>query len=229
MLPEGFIYIDEVHPKIQCDARYSTELNFLGEIADGYHVNRIAMTKELAEALSKVQERVARDGFGLVLYDAYRPQKAVDHFTRWAKSPEDNEEAKKTFYPSIDKSKAFELGYIAERSAHSRGSTADLSLIESSKKLLPTSDVKKIPRELPDGREFVFLDDGTIDMGSHFDLLDRGSWHEDSLFSGEILERRIYLQKIMLESGFDDYRKEWWHYVLKNEPFPDEYFNFDVK
>lgn len=227
MLPKNFVYIDEVTTDIQFDARYFTDLNFLGEVVDGYHVNRIVMTEHLAEALCKIQEIVSRDGFSLVLYDAYRPQKAVDHFVRWTES-EEKPEVKKAFYPTIDKSKAFELGYMSKRSAHSRGSTVDLSLIESSKKLLPTSEVKKIERELPDGRIFTFLDDNSIDMGSHFDLLDRASWHQDSLFSGEILELRTYLRRIMMENGFDDYRKEWWHYVLINEPFSNEYFNFDV-
>lgn len=228
MLPKDFVHIDDMNPDIQSDARYSTDLNFLGEVVDGYLTNRIIMTKELARALGKIQDIVSRDGFNLVLYDAYRPQKAVDHFVRWASTPQDNEAVKKAFYPTIDKSKAFELGYMSKRSAHSRGSTVDLSLIEASKKLLPTSEVKRIERELPDGRIFTFLDDNSVDMGSHFDLLDRASWHEDSLFSGEVLELRTYLRKIMMENGFDDYRKEWWHYVLINEPFPNEYFNFDV-
>lgn len=229
MLPKDFVYIDEVNKDIQFDARYSSSLNFVGEVVDGYEANRIVMTKQLAQALGEIQNIVSKDGFNLVLYDSYRPQRAVDHFARWAElSGEGDELIKKAFYPSINRSNAFELGYISKRSAHSRGSTVDLSLIESNKKLLPTNEVKKIERTLPDGREFIYLDDNSLDMGSHFDLLDRASWHQDSLFFGEILEKRQYLQKIMLENGFDDYRKEWWHYVLINEPFRDEYFNFHV-
>ena len=119
--------------------------------------------------------------------------------------------------------------YISNRSAHSRGSTVDLTLIDKRSELKAHHEVIPIERELPDGRIIHFLDDGTIDMGSHFDLFDKASWHEDSLFSGEFLEKRTYLQNIMKENGFDDYRKEWWHYCLLDEPFPETRFDFDIR
>ena len=182
-----------------------------------------------AESIAKVQEKVAKDGFNLVIYDTYRPIKAVESFVDWAGNSSNDADAKRDFYPYIDRSKSLEKGYMSNRSAHSRGSTVDLTLIEKSTILKPHHEIAPIERELPDGRIFHFLDDGTLDMGSHFDLFDKASWLKDSLFSGEFLERRQYIQNIMKEHGFDDYRKEWWHYCLDNEPYPETRFDFDVR
>jgi len=228
MLPLEFVYIDQVHPDIRFDIRYFSKLNFTGEIIDGYCVNRSIMTKAAANAIAKVQEIVAKNGLDLVIYDSYRPIKAVEHFFRWSQSASDDSNVKENFYPHIQKSNAFELGYIGRQSSHSRGSTIDLSLIEKSSALKAHKDITPSKRLLPDGRIIHFLDDGTLDMGSHFDLFDKASWHQDSIFSGEYLERRTFLRKIMMENGFDDYRKEWWHYCLIDEPFPDKRFDFDV-
>lgn len=229
MLPNDFTYLDETHPDIITDLRYFSKLNFTGNIVPGYYANRAIMTKKSALAISEVQEKVSRDGFNLVIYDTYRPIKAVESFIDWAKTSSNDEDSKRDFYPYVDRSKSFESGYISSKSAHSRGSTIDLTLIEKTNALKNHHQIIPEERELPDGRRFHFLDDGTIDMGSHFDLFDKASWHEDSLFSGEILERRIYLQNIMKENGFDDYRKEWWHYCLLDEPYPETRFDFDIK
>ncbi|MGV2432484.1 MAG UNVERIFIED_CONTAM: M15 family metallopeptidase [Rickettsiaceae bacterium] len=228
MLPEGFVYIDDIDPSIKYDIRYATTQNFLGEIVSGYKVNRAIGTLELANALSNIQKLVSKDGYSLLIYDTYRPVKAVEHFGIWASS-DSVIDVKSSYYPYIDKSKSFELGYIGHRSAHSRGSTVDLTLIRKDSVLRKADEVIKTKRILPDGKEITFIDDGSLDMGSHFDLFDKASWHEDSIFSGEFLERRLYLRNIMLNNGFDDYRKEWWHYSLLNEPYPDTRFNFDVK
>lgn len=229
MLADEFTYLEQTHPDIITELRYFSKLNFTGDFVPGYFANKAIMTKIAAEALSKVQERVAKDGFNLVIYDTYRPIKAVESFVNWAETTSDDADAKRDFYPYVERSKSFESGYISSRSAHSRGSTVDLSLIEKSSILKTHHEIIPIERELPDGRLFHFLDDGTLDMGSHFDLFDKASWHEDSLFSGEILERRTYLQNIMKENGFDDYRKEWWHYCLLDEPFPETRFDFDIR
>lgn len=229
MLPNDFTYLDRVHSDIITDLRYFSKLNFTGDFVPGYYANKAIMTVRAAEAIAKVQDKVAEDGFNLVIYDTYRPIKAVESFVDWASTTSDDAEVKRDFYPYIDRSKSFESGYISNKSAHSRGSTVDLTLIEKSSNLKAHNEIESIERELPDGRIFHFLDDGTLDMGSHFDMFDKASWHEDSLFSGELLERRTYLQNIMKEHGFDDYRKEWWHYCLLDEPFPEERFDFDVR
>lgn len=228
MLPNDFTYLDKVHPDIITDLRYFSKLNFTGNIVPGYFANRAIMTIKAANAIAEVQEKVSKDGFNLVIYDTYRPIKAVESFVDWASSKSDDSVAKRNFYPYIERSKSFESGYISNKSAHSRGSTVDLTLIEKSKALKQHHEITPVERELPDGRIFHFLDDGTLDMGSHFDMFDKASWHQDSLFSGEFLERRIYLQNMMKEHGFDDYRKEWWHYCLLDEPYPEERFDFDV-
>jgi D-alanyl-D-alanine dipeptidase len=227
MLPEKFVYLDEVDNSILHDMRYASNLNFVGEAIEGYKTNRAVMTIDLAEALSNIQKQISKDGFSLVIYDAYRPIKAVEHFVKWSSS--DNViDVKSIFYPHIDKSRSFELGYVSGKSAHSRGSTVDLTIIEKSSKLMSHSEIIRTTRKLSDGRDILFLDDGTVDMGSHFDLFDEASWHRPSLFTGDYLKRRQYLQNIMISNGFIDYSKEWWHYSLSNEPFPNTRFDFDI-
>ena len=229
MLPENFVYIDQIDNSILCDLRYASNFNFMGELVDGYKINRAVMTLDLANQLAKIQKIITNDGYSLVIYDAYRPIKAVQHFVKWAASPNVVQEVKDDFYPYIDKSKSFELGYISDKSAHSRGSTVDLTIIEKSSTLRSHNMVIKNSRILSDGREFTFIDDGTLDMGSHFDLFDQASWHRPSLFSGVFLQRREYLRNIMINNGFEDYSKEWWHYRLKAETFPTTSFNFDIR
>lgn len=224
----SFVYLDEIDSTILYDIRYAGTLNFVGEIIDGYQINRPTMTKELAYALRDIQKIVDKDGFSLVIYDAYRPQKAVNHFARWSEN-EQVQTMKAEYYPFTDKSKSFELGYLAKRSAHTRGSTVDLSLIEKGKKLLPSNEIIRTSRILKDKREIMFLDDGTLDMGSHFDLFDEVSGHNNEYIEEKYKARRKYLRDVMLHNGFDDYRKEWWHYSLINEPFPDSWFDFDIK
>ena len=228
MLPELFTYLDHIDNTILYDIRYAGSMNFVGKIIDGYNTNRPIMTLHLARALSNIQKIVNKDGFSLVIYDAYRPQKAVDHFGRWSEEAY-NQGMKTKFYPYIDKANAFELGFIAKRSAHSRGSTVDLTLIESSKILKKTHEIEYTTRFLKDGREILFLDDGTLDMGSHFDLFDEASFHKNDLLDEVYMSRRKYLRDVMMSNGFDDYRKEWWHYCLLDEPFPETSFNFDIR
>ena len=228
MMNESFTYLDQIDNSILYDIRYAGKLNFVGSVIDGYHVNRPVMTKVLAHRLSEIQKIVNKDGLSLVIYDAYRPQKAIDHFSRLSEDAQD-QETKTRFYPHIDKSKSFELGFIGKRSAHSRGSTVDLTLIEKGKKLAPTDEVAVKHRSLKDGRKTIFLDDGTVDMGSHFDLFDEASFHQNDLIDNKYMANRKYLRDIMMKNGFDDYRKEWWHYSLLEEPFPNTWFNFDVR
>ncbi|MFI5332971.1 MAG: M15 family metallopeptidase [Candidatus Babeliales bacterium] len=226
---KGFVYLHEIDPTIKTSLRYNSNENFVGTVVDGYKKNVVIMTKQAAQALKKVQEEVKKDGYSLVVYDAYRPQQAVDHFMRWSKDVKD--QAKKDYYyPRIDKARVFELGYVAERSGHSRGSTVDLTLIKNGQSV---HDIKTTQRTLLDNFSITYLDDGTVDMGSSFDLFDVASHYENNLIAQEYKARRTYLKNIMEKHGFKNYSEEWWHFTLKNEPFPanqdSSYFNFPVE
>ncbi len=161
----------------------------------------------------------------MVIYDAFRPQKAVNHFARWSESSEINEDMKEYFFPYVDHDKAFDLGYIAKKSGHSRGSTIDVSIIKHDDKL---HEIEYVTRILNDGREFTFINDNTVDMGSHFDLFDEASWSLSTLVPEEAQINRKLLIDTMAEVGFVNYDKEWWHFTLENEPFIDTYFDFEI-
>lgn len=227
----GFVYLDEIAPDIEVSLRYATDENFVGKPVDGYQAgfNRAIMTKETAQALAAVQKAVNKEGFSLVVYDATRPQKAVDHFMRWSIEISDQEK-KKEYYPHIHKKDVFKLGYIAEKSGHSRGSTVDVTIIELDKEIHP---IRTAERLLLDGRIITYLDDGTLDMGSSFDLFDEASHHENNLLGQQYKDRRMYLRKQMEKAGFEPCAKEWWHYTLKNERFArtkkSSYHNFDIR
>ncbi len=226
---KGFVYLNEVDHTIEISPRYCSEENFLGKVVDGYKKPVIMLTRQAAEALKKVQEEVKKDGYCLVVYDAYRPQKAVGNFVRWAGDVEDQQK-KKQYSPRIDKAKVFELGYISKRSSHSRGSCVDLTLIKDGQVLHAIQEKK---RTLLDNFTFTFLDDGTVDMGSHFDLADPASHYENDLIADNYKKIRIYLKNKMEVHGFRSYSKEWWHFTLKNEPYSaseySSYFDFDVE
>lgn len=224
-LAPGFVRLRESCPTIIEDIRYFTDNNFVGTQVDGYRANCAIVTKQAAGFLNLAQEDFAQAGFSLVIYEAYRPQQATDHFVRWA---QDGKEGgmQRLYYPRLDKSTLFDAGYISSRSAHTRGAAVDVSLIPLGQTLKACTEVK---RKLKDGTEFVYLDDGTVDMGGHFDLLDEVSWHDSSLVTDKQGEMRDLLRSVMEKRGFKMYRKEWWHYSLADEPFPNTYFDFEVK
>ena len=144
-------------------------------------------------------------GLGLKIFDAYRPQRAVDHFVRWAKDIGEVR-MKKEFYPNVDKGNLFKEDYIAEKSGHSRGSTVDLTVIGL--------DAKSGEAEL--------------DMGTAFDYFGPQSWPESPVVSAGQRAHRMLLQKLMEKHGFKPYPKEWWHFTLSREPYPDTYFDFPI-
>ena len=202
MLEKGFVYLDEAVPGVLWDAKYAGEDNFVGEPVDGYCVNRVVGTKELAEALMRAQETARQAGCRLLLWDAYRPQRAVDHFIRFCAAPETGKTREK-HYPNVDKAQLIPMGYIAERSGHSRGSTIDLTLTDG--------------------------DGNPLDMGGIFDFMDERSHHGCPHITQRQAENRMLLRSIMLGCGFADYKNEWWHYRLKDEPYPDTYFDFMIE
>ncbi|MBM3886841.1 M15 family metallopeptidase, partial [Candidatus Dependentiae bacterium] len=210
---------------IQTSIRYFSSENFVGSSIDGYKTSRIIMTKPTAEALSKVQKELLSEGYSLVVYDAYRPQKAVNHFVRWGNNEADIK-MKAQYYPNVDKKAVFDLGYVATKSGHSRGSTVDLTIIRVGEKLkIPTFQL----RSFETAQAIPFLDDGTVDMGSSFDLFDEASHHESTKIPEKYHTWRRYLRKKMEKYGFKIYQDEWWHYTLINEPFPATYFDFDIE
>jgi D-alanyl-D-alanine dipeptidase len=202
-LPKGFVYLDEVIPRAQYDIRYYSDYNFIGTRVDGYKAPVAIMTSPAAKALKAVNDDLERRGFSLKIFDAYRPQKAVNHFKRWSKDITDTK-MKKTFYPQVDKRNLFKLGYLASKSGHSRGSTVDLTMVDN-----------KTGKEL--------------DMGGSFDFLGDISTHGTKLITAKQTANRNLLKNTMMKHGFKPYSKEWWHYTLQHEPFPSTYFDFDVE
>jgi len=227
---KGFVYLHEVDPSIQISLRYYSNENFLGRRVKAYNKPVLMMTRQAAQALKRVQAELKKDGYELVIYDAYRPQDAVDNFMVW--SLDINDQVKKEqYYPRVDKAKVFELGYVAERSGHSRGSTVDLTIIKKGEKV---HDVVERKRVLLDGFIISYLDDGTVDMGSSFDLFDVASHHENNVIPEEYKKMRAYLKEKMVKHGFNPYSEEWWHFTLKDEPYPSSrgdssYFNFSIE
>lgn len=201
-VPEGFVNVQELIPSVQLDIRYYSDNNFVGRPITGYHAPTAILTMEAARALSAVSTDLARDGYALKIFDAYRPQKAVHDFIQWANEPGESR-MKNDYYPHVDKKDLFRLGYIAKKSGHSRGSTVDLTLVD-----------KKTGRE--------------VDMGSSFDYLDPISAHGSPAITPRQTTNRELLRTAMAKHGFKSYSREWWHYTLINEPYPDRYFDFDL-
>ena len=199
---DGFVYLKDIDSSIIVDLKYYSTENFTGKRVDGYHSNSAILTKESATALSNVQDDLEKLGYSLILYDAYRPQSAVDFFVKWSKKINDTS-YKDIYYPNIKKSDLFELGYIAYKSGHSRGSTVDVSLLEIST-------------------------NKEIDMGTVFDYFGIESHTFFNGISEKQKSNRLILYEVMSKNGFKNYSKEWWHYTLENEPF-QKYFDFLVK
>ncbi|MGI5454390.1 D-Ala-D-Ala dipeptidase VanX [Streptomyces sp. CA-249302] len=199
---DDFVFLDEFIPGVRWDAKYATWDNFTGKPVDGYLVNRIVGTKALCAALKKAREEAASLGFGLLLWDGYRPQSAVDCFLRWSRQPEDGR-TKRRHYPNIDRAEMFEGGYVADRSGHSRGSTVDLTLYH-----LTTGELAL--------------------MGGDHDLMDPVSHHGAEGIAQVEARNRGRLRSVMEASGFRPYENEWWHYTLDDEPYPDTYFDFPI-
>lgn len=202
MLERNFVFLDEVLPGVRWDAKYATWDNFTGRPVDGYGLNRIVGTRELGSALQKAQNLAKKQGYGLLLWDGYRPQRAVDCFLHWASLPE-NDLTKKRYYPNIRRAEMVAKGYVASQSSHSRGGAVDLTIYRLDTGLL-------------------------VPMGGDFDLMDVLSHHGASGLTETETNNRKRLRHIMECSGFEAYCNEWWHYVLVDEPYPDTYFDFCI-
>jgi D-alanyl-D-alanine dipeptidase len=225
-IPDGFVEIIEVIPDIIFDLRYLTNHNFLGTHVDGYNSEKCYITKAAADSLSKVQSELRKFNLSLKIYDAYRPQQAVDHFVRWAKDLSDTL-TKKEFYPTIDKSRLFVDGYIAEKSGHSRGSTVDLTIVPIPLTNQPEFEIDNQCECYKSIQER--FKDNSIDMGTNFDCFNELSHTENPNLSIQQRSNRLLLKSLMNKYGFKNLAEEWWHFTLRNEPFPDTYFDFTIE
>ena len=225
-IPEGFVEIRHVIPDIILDLRYLSNHNFLGVPVDGYKSEKCYITKTAADSLSKVQAELKKFNLSLKVYDAYRPQRAVNHFVRWAKDLSDTL-TKKEFYPTLDKSSLFVDGFIAEKSGHSRGSTVDLTIVPIPVSAQPEFDINN-QCECFESTEKRFKDN-TIDMGTGFDCFNVLSHTENTNVSVEQRVNRLLLKSLMDKYGFKNLAEEWWHFTLRNEPYPKTYFDFIIE
>lgn len=203
-MPAKFIDAASVVDGLAVDMRYFGADNFVGARIDGYQAPRCLLAGPAAAALAAVQRQLAGRGLGLKVFDCYRPVRAVAHFMRWARDTADVAR-KADYFPHIDKRDLFRLGYIAERSGHSRGSTVDLTLVWRT------------------GGQ------GDPDMGTPFDFFSPKSRPADVSVGKTARGNRMLLAAAMIRSGFRPYDKEWWHFTLENEPFPSSYFDFPVR
>ena len=215
----AFVVLTDVVPDVILEIRYYSTYNFVGARVDGYEQPLAMMTKVAADSLHAVSDELMAHGYRVKIYDAYRPQRAVDHFVRWAADLGDTV-TRMAFYPYVDKSELFDKGYICARSGHTRGSTVDLTLVDAIS-----------------GKE--------LDMGGVFDWFgieshpnycgnpDTGEYNaEEGVAKGlteEQFRNRMLLRNAMVRHGFKTIDEEWWHFTLRDEPFPDTYFNFPVK
>jgi D-alanyl-D-alanine dipeptidase len=200
-IPDGFVYINDIDSSIKIELRYSTLNNFTGKIIDGYKSNNAIISIQAAKALSQVQTDLLTRNLSLKIFDAYRPQMAVNYFINWSEDLSDTIN-KSLYYPKIEKSQLFPLGFIAEKSGHSRGSTVDLTII----------DIKT---------------NNELDMGTPYDFFGAESATNFINITDKQKSNRLLLLETMTRNGFENYSKEWWHYTLKEEPFND-YFNFII-
>ena len=200
--PSGFVVLADYVPHIVQEIRYYSTYNFIGERIDGYEELCALLTKEAARALKSVSNEMIVHGYRLKIFDAYRPACAVKHFVLWGIEDQDIR-MKPYFYPDLQKQELFEQGYIAKKSSHGRGSTVDLTLLDMST-----------------GKE--------LDMGSPFDLFSVVSHPDYKGITEQQYENRMMLQRAMVRNGFEPIDCEWWHFTLKDEPYPDTYFEFPV-
>jgi D-alanyl-D-alanine dipeptidase len=200
--PTAFVDASTVVPGLIVEMRYAGAHNFVGRPIDGYEAPRCLLSQAAAAALAEVARDLAPRGLHIKVFDCYRPTRAVANFVRWARDLKDTA-GKAEFYPDVDKRTLFRDGYIASQSGHSRGSTIDMSLAND------------------DGHE--------LDLGTPFDFFSPKSWPADPTVTPEQHANRMLLAAAMRRHGFRPYDREWWHFTLRGEPFPDTYFDFPVK
>ncbi|MFQ6392576.1 M15 family metallopeptidase [Nocardia sp. KC 131] len=224
---ESFVSITDVDPTIIVEARYFGQHNFLGTRVTGYEAPKCLLTEQAAAALAQVQQELRPMNLALKTYDCYRPQRAVDHFVAWARDLGDVK-MKAEFYPAVDKANLFRDGYIAEKSGHSRGSTLDLAIVA-----LPAAEPEQY-REGDPLRECALptdqrFHDNILDFGTGYDCFDPAAHTASPAVGGTQRAMRTLLANLMDEHGFKNLPEEWWHFTLRDEPFPQTYFDFPIR
>ena len=202
-LPDGFVYVKQEIPDLQLELRYCWDNNFVGKPIDGYYNAVCILTSQATNALKKAQEELKTQQLSLKIFDAYRPQRAVNHFWAWAKNVNDTL-MKQEYYPDVEKKNLFKDQYISTRSRHSSGSTLDVTLVD-----------------LKTGKE--------LDMGTPYDFFGPQSWIYYNRLTDQQKANRLLLQSMMKKHGFRQYPQEWWHFTLRGEPFANQYFDFPVE
>jgi zinc D-Ala-D-Ala dipeptidase len=225
-LPKGFVYLREMDPTIVQDIRYAGSHNFVGRPIRGYLAAECILSVSAAHSLATVQRILAENQLSLIVWDCYRPKRAVEDFVGWSRDPA-HSEMKAEFYPRTDKKRLFDLGYLARRSAHSRGSTVDLGIVpigfSSAPPPKPSQSLQACTA--PKGERF---EDGTIDFGTGYDCLDVLGNTSNPLVGRTALRNRQMLRSTMKAAGFRPYAREWWHFELINAPFDRDGFDFEV-
>ena len=225
--PPGFVDLKAVAPSVAVELRYAGYHNFVGHPVPGYAAGKCLLTRPAADAIARVQRQLADFGLALKLYDCYRPQRAVDYFVEWANDPSDAA-MRGEFYPRVDKANLLRDGYVASPSSHSRGSTVDLTIVPLP--ILPqaayTPGVPLMPCYAPAAARFA---DTSLDMGTGYDCFDpQAHTHAPGLTAVQRANRML-LATLMDAAGFAAYPYEWWHFTLRNEPYPATCFDFPVK
>lgn len=225
-LPEGFVYLRSVDPTILQDMRYYGTHNFLGRRVVGYNAPECILTLPAARQLATVQASLLERNLSLKVYDCYRPSRAVADFVAWAKDLDDTK-TRTEFYPTINKDQLFKLGYIAQRSGHSRGSTVDLAIVNLPAAPEPPFD--------PSAQQACFnplgerYGDNSLDFGTGYDCFDILSHTDNCEIGDEARANRRLLVDLMANAGFENYEREWWHFTLAHEPYPETYFDFPIE
>jgi len=224
-LPSGFVDLSQIDPSIKINLRYHVDENFVGEAVQGCSCNQAIVTDEAAEALRNVQEDLVMYGYSLVVYNAYYPKKTYKQLANWQQTDLMGDK-KDDYYPNITKAGIMKAGYIKAKSAHSRGSTVDVTIISLKNKL--RYNHKKAKRSYKDQHDIIYLDDGTVDMGTSYDFLDPLSAYSSDSVPARAKESRKMLREVMQNHGFIPNEKFWWQFTLVREPYRDSKFDFDV-
>ena len=224
VLPNSFVYLSSIDPTIQKSIRCASTENFSGNVVRGYENAKDVIIKEkAARQLKEVQAYMRSQGYTLVIYDAYRPRRAVEYFVEWSKNSDAS--TRDRYYPTLEKGVLFENGYISKTSSHCKGFTADLTIMPLGAKL---HNVVISKRTLKNGEEISFLDDGTVDMGTSFDCFHEASHPDSELVTPEQQANRKILRDAMLKNGFEPLETEWWHFTLAKRD-TDEAYDFPVE
>lgn len=222
---EGFVSINKIDSSIIINLKYVHKNNILNKNVLGYNSSDALLTMEAAKALLSVQEYLVARGFSLVIYDAYHPLKTYKMFENWCSMP-DQDDVKKIYHPNVSKRELSRNGYIKNKLDHTRGSTVDVTIIPLNQRINDSHNIKKL--NYKNVGDIMYADDGTVNMGSSYDLFDPISSHECDLIEQSAKDNRALLKKAMESNGFIANDKVWWQYKLAREPFVDSNFDFDV-